>query len=96
MRVVFDEYFHKLTDSASFLVTISATVAETDQLHQTEEIYRLRRPDLEIEVRAGCLRGEGGGVGVGWVSTCNLKLTVRVYKKSIEVKTKLVRIHGCF
>ena len=55
MRIMFDDYMNRITESASFRVLIDAIVVQTFQNHSTEEDFRLRRPDLEIEVRACAL-----------------------------------------
>ena len=55
MRVSFDDYQHSFVDQIMFLMDLLATVTEIDddkpiQVTPLQETYRLRRPDLTIEV----------------------------------------------
>ena len=56
MRIMFDDYMNKISESATFRVHIDAVVVETFQNHSVEEDFRLRRPDIDIEVTSarGC------------------------------------------
>ena len=50
MRVSFDEYQHVIVDQIGFIIDVLATVSETNQMTPLQDTYRLRRPDLTIQV----------------------------------------------
>lgn len=50
MRIAPEEYLHLVVDQVSFKINVLARVQETDQVFAGDEVYRLRRPDLELEV----------------------------------------------
>ena len=50
MRLSSEDYIYHIVDQASFNVNIMANVEETGQIHAKDKAYRLRRPDLELEV----------------------------------------------
>ena len=48
--VSMEEYLHLLVDQASFSVDVIAEVEETNKEIAIQDIYRLRRPDLDVDV----------------------------------------------
>ena len=50
MRVTAEEYLHHVGDQASFHLAVFARVEETGQEFADLDDFRLRDPDLEIQV----------------------------------------------
>ena len=55
MRVTTDEYLQHVVDQVAFKVHVVAQVEETNQIYNDEDDFRLRRPDLVLEVSMGQL-----------------------------------------
>ena len=51
MRITGEEYLHLIVDQVAFKISVLAMVEETKQVYADHDDFRLRRPDLEIEVR---------------------------------------------
>ena len=51
MRIQAEEYLHCIVDQVAFKVNVLAMVAETKQTFADHDDFRLRRPDLKIEVQ---------------------------------------------
>lgn len=50
MTVSPDDYLNEMVDQCAFKSTVMAKVAETNQIFCAYDDFRLRRPDVEIEV----------------------------------------------
>ena len=50
MRITGEQYLHLIADQVAFKISVFAMVEETNQVNADHEDFRLRRPDLEIEV----------------------------------------------
>lgn len=51
MKVTAEEYLPLITDEVGFVINVMSYVDETGQRFATKEDFRLRLPDIKIEVR---------------------------------------------
>lgn len=51
MNVYASEYLNKVAEQAAMKVSVLITVLETGQKHAKQDDFRLRTPDMNVEVR---------------------------------------------